>query len=65
MTGLIGLAGFRASWSEKLTIAFFRIRGVGSLYYLAYGVNHMEVEGGERLWAITGLVVLISVLITD
>ncbi|MRX52067.1 sodium:proton antiporter [Paracoccus sp. S-4012] len=62
VTGLIGLAGLRASWSEKLTIAFFGIRGVGSIYYLAYGLNHMEVKGAERLWAIVGLVVLISIL---
>lgn len=61
-TGLIGLAGFSASWSEKLTIAFFGIRGVGSIYYLAYGLNHMEIEGGERLWAIVGLVILVSIL---
>lgn len=62
VTGLLGLAGFKAAWSEKLTVAFFGIRGVGSFYYLAYGLNHMEVEGGERLWAIVGLVVLFSVL---
>ena len=62
VTGLIGLAGFRAAWREKLTIAFFGIRGVGSIYYLAYGLNHMEVDGGERLWAIAGLVILMSVL---
>ncbi|MBU0834090.1 MAG: cation:proton antiporter [Alphaproteobacteria bacterium] len=61
--GLIGLLGFKASWREKLTLAFFGIRGVGSFYYLAYGLNHMPVEGGERLWAIVGLVVLLSVLI--
>jgi NhaP-type Na+/H+ or K+/H+ antiporter len=63
VTGLIGLVGVRAAWSEKLTLAFFGIRGVGSFYYLAYGLNHMEVEGGERLWAIVGLVVLLSVLL--
>lgn len=62
ITGLIGLTGFKAPWSEMLTIAFFGIRGVGSFYYLAYGLNHMEVEGAERLWAIVGLVVVISVL---
>ncbi|MCZ0960694.1 cation:proton antiporter [Paracoccus benzoatiresistens] len=63
VTGLIGLWGFRAARSEKLTIAFFGIRGVGSFYYLAYGLNHMEVGGtAERLWAIVGLVVAISVL---
>ncbi|AYF03088.1 cation transporter (plasmid) [Paracoccus yeei] len=62
VAGMIGLAGFRAARSEKLTIAFFGIRGVGSFYYLAYGLNHMEVEDGARLWAIVGLVVLVSVL---
>ena len=33
LTGLIGLWGFRAALGEKLTIAFFGIRGVGSFYY--------------------------------
>jgi NhaP-type Na+/H+ or K+/H+ antiporter len=63
VTGMIGLVGLRASWTEKLTLAFFGIRGVGSFYYLAYGLNHMEVEGGERLWAIVALVVLLSILL--
>ncbi|HEV7416797.1 MAG TPA: cation:proton antiporter [Tianweitania sediminis] len=63
VTGLLGLIGVKAAWSEKLTLAFFGIRGLGSFYYLAYGLNHMDVEGGERLWAIVGLVVLLSVLL--
>lgn len=61
--GLLGLAGLPATKSEKLTLAFFGIRGVGSLYYLAYGLNHMELAEGERLWAIVGLVVLLSILL--
>ncbi|WGF90928.1 cation:proton antiporter [Marinivivus vitaminiproducens] len=63
LTGCVGLIGSHAVWSERLTLAFFGIRGVGSLYYLAYGLNHMEVEGAERLWAIVGLVVLFSILL--
>jgi NhaP-type Na+/H+ or K+/H+ antiporter len=62
VTGMIGLIGFRANPSEKLTLAFFGIRGVGSFYYLAYGLNHMEVGGQDRLWAVLGLVVLLSIL---
>lgn len=62
LTGVIGLLGFRAGWDEKLTLAFFGIRGVGSFYYLAYGLNRMEVVGGERLWALLGLIALISIL---
>jgi NhaP-type Na+/H+ or K+/H+ antiporter len=63
LTGLVGLFGFQAERSEKLTLAFFGIRGVGSFYYLAYGMNHMEVAGAERLWGLVGLIVLMSILL--
>jgi NhaP-type Na+/H+ or K+/H+ antiporter len=63
IAGLIGLAGLPAAGSEKLTLAFFGIRGVGSLYYLAYGLNHMALAESEQLWAIVGLVVLLSILL--
>ncbi len=63
VTGLVGLLGFGASRSEKLTLAFFGIRGVGSFYYLAYGLNRMEVGAAEQLWGLVGLIVLMSVLL--
>jgi NhaP-type Na+/H+ or K+/H+ antiporter len=63
LAGLLGLVGFKAARSEKLTLAFFGIRGVGSFYYLAYGLNHAALPMGERLWAIIGLVVLLSILL--
>lgn len=63
LAGLAGLAGLRAAASEKLTLAFFGIRGVGSFYYLAYAINHMALAEGARLWAIVGLVVLLSILL--
>ena len=50
--------GLRADLPEKLTIAFFGIRGVGSLYYLAYALNRMELAEADRLWAIVGLTFL-------
>lgn len=61
--GLVALVGFKASIAEKSTIAFFGIRGVGSFYYLAYGLNHLDLATGERLWAIVGLVALLSILL--
>ena len=63
LTGLIGLAGLKADRGERLTLAFFGIRGVGSIYYLAYGLNHADVAGAERLWGLVGLVVLLSILL--
>lgn len=62
VAGLLGLLGARPSNGEKLTIAFFGIRGVGSFYYLAYGINHGHFPDGERLWAILALVVFFSIL---
>lgn len=62
LAGLIGLIGHKADWRERLTLAFFGIRGVGSIYYIAYGLNHMPAQEGERLWAIVGLVILLSIL---
>ncbi len=63
LSGLVGMIGLKASRSERLTLAFFGIRGVGSFYYLAYGLNHAPIAGAERLWAIVGLIVLASVLL--
>ncbi|CDZ29913.1 cation:proton antiporter [Neorhizobium galegae] len=62
VTGLLALIGVRATLTEKITIAFFGIRGVGSFYYLAYGLNHGQFEGGDRLWVILSLVVFVSIL---
>ncbi len=63
LTGWIGLIGWAGDRGEKLTLSFFGIRGVGSIYYLAYGINHMSIAGAERLWGIVGLVVLLSILL--
>ena len=61
--GLIGMIGLRADREEKLTLAFFGIRGVGSIYYVAYALNHAAFPEAERLWAIVGLIILLSILI--
>ncbi|MDO8323156.1 MAG: cation:proton antiporter, partial [Phenylobacterium sp.] len=61
--GLIGMIGLKADRGEKLTLAFFGIRGVGSIYYVAYALNHAAFPDAERLWAIVGLIILLSILI--
>ncbi len=61
--GLIGLLGSPAAQGEKLTLSFFGIRGVGTFYYLAYGINHTPIAEAERLWGVVGLVVFGSILL--
>lgn len=61
-----GLAGFmhsRLPWSERLVISFFGIRGMGSIYYLAYALNRAGFEDRSRLWSAVALVVLVSILL--
>lgn len=47
----------------KMAVAFLGIRGMGSLYYLAYGQNHGEFQGIEQLWAIVCFTILISIVV--
>jgi len=61
--GWVSLIGSGHPLRERGLISFFGIRGIGSFYYLAYGVNHGEFGSSERLWAIAGLVVLISIVV--
>jgi NhaP-type Na+/H+ or K+/H+ antiporter len=63
LAGMAGLARSPMPGRERATIAFFGIRGVGSLYYLAYASNQVEFLQVEQMWAVTSLVVLISVVI--
>lgn len=61
--GLIGLTGREEPLRERLTISFFGIRGVGSLYYLAYGLNHGRFPDEELLWALVGFIILFSIVL--
>jgi NhaP-type Na+/H+ or K+/H+ antiporter len=61
--GLAGLARTPIPDPERGAIAFFGIRGVGSFYYLAYASNQVEFIQVEQVWAVTALVVAISIVI--
>ena len=61
--GWISLAGLARPPGERGAISFFGVRGLGSAYYLAYGLGHAGFEQPERLWTAAGLVVLVSIVI--
>ncbi|CAO4152482.1 hypothetical protein [Methylorubrum extorquens] len=44
-------------------ISFFGIRGLGTIYYLAYGLSHAEFEQAEVLWSAAGLTILVSIFL--
>ncbi|WP_122090459.1 cation:proton antiporter [Halalkalicoccus subterraneus] len=63
IAGMVGLAGFDLPWSDRGAIAFFGIRGIGSFYYLAHGLNEAAFADADLLWAVVGTVVLVSVVL--
>lgn len=62
VAGLVALAGARTSTSERAAIAFFGIRGFGSVYYVAFALGHERFAGADQIWAIVALVMLLSIV---
>ncbi len=48
---------------EQLTIAFFGVRGIGSLYYLAYAAGEDPVLAQDWLWSSVAFTVVVSVFV--
>ncbi len=48
---------------EMMAVAFFGVRGVGSLYYLAYATSHEHVPDEPWLWSTVAFTVIVSVLL--
>ncbi|SEV95596.1 cation:proton antiporter [Natrinema salifodinae] len=63
LAGLIGFLGFERDPVERATVAFFGVRGIGSFYYLAHGLNEAAFPDADILWATVGAVVLISIVV--
>jgi NhaP-type Na+/H+ or K+/H+ antiporter len=63
VAGWIGLTPGKTGPRERAVIAFFGVRGVGSLFYVAYALQEGAFPGGDRLWAIVALVVVGSIII--
>jgi NhaP-type Na+/H+ or K+/H+ antiporter len=63
LSGWIGLTPGKTGPRERAVIAFFGVRGVGSLFYVAYALQEGDFPGGDSLWAIVALVVVGSIVI--
>lgn len=67
--GWVAMLGVPGTRRERAATAFFGVRGVGSIYYLAFGIERLgnggivDFDAADRLWAIVGLVVTLSVVV--
>lgn len=63
LAGVLAMAGSPHPLRERWLLAFLGIRGIGSIYYVAYGINHGRFGDSERLWAAVGFLILASIVI--
>ena len=48
---------------EKWATAFFGVRGIGSIYYLAYATGHEDFSKVSTLWSTVAFVITLSVIV--
>ena len=63
LSGLAALTGSRMTRHERWAIAFFGIRGFGSIYYLAFASSETHFDEAGLLWAIVALTLVISIAV--
>ncbi|HVE51330.1 MAG TPA: cation:proton antiporter [Casimicrobiaceae bacterium] len=60
----IGLARVRVTRTQKAFMAWFGIRGIGSIYYLMYAINHkIDMDIAQQLIELTLAVVVASIVL--
>lgn len=59
----ISLYGHSIQQKEKLAISFFGIRGMGSIFYLAFAFSESPFNSQDELWAMVSLTIALSVVI--
>ncbi|CAN5475674.1 cation:proton antiporter [soil metagenome] len=61
--GWLGMIGSPADRTERVTIAFFGIRGMGTIYYLAHAVNIERFPRAAEVWAVAIAAILASIVV--
>ncbi|MER5266327.1 cation:proton antiporter [Actinosynnema sp. NPDC002837] len=63
VAGLVGLARGKTGPRERAVISFFGVRGVGSLFYVAYALQSGDFADQDAIWRVVGLVVIGSIVL--
>jgi NhaP-type Na+/H+ or K+/H+ antiporter len=63
LAGMIAMIGSGQPLRERALLSFLGIRGLGTVYYIAYALNREDFGDSERLWAIVGFIIAASIVI--
>ncbi|WP_296722261.1 cation:proton antiporter [Erythrobacter sp.] len=56
----LALSGMSLRWRPRAVISFYGVRGIGSIYYLAYAGHHVELVNEGALWAVVAFTIVLS-----
>jgi NhaP-type Na+/H+ or K+/H+ antiporter len=59
----VSLRGTPLPGRDRLVVAFYGVRGVGSVYYLAYAGHHVQLVNEHQLWATIAFTILLSTVV--
>ena len=57
------LSGLGLRCRARAVMAFYGVRGIGSIYYLAYAGHHVELVNEGALWATIAFTIVVSTLV--
>ena len=63
LAGWLSLSGSEMANSDRTLVAVYGVRGIGSIYYLAYASGHAQFANLPDLWVITALTILLSTIL--
>lgn len=63
VTGMLSLIGTDLSLGQRGVVAFYGVRGLGSIYYLAYAGGQLDLVDEGALWATVAFTILVSTII--
>ncbi len=63
VAGVAGLLGTAQAWRERSVIAFYGVRGIGSLYYLGYAATYVEFVNEGAICALVAFTIFASTVI--
>jgi sodium/hydrogen antiporter len=63
LSGWVSLLGCQHPAAEKIIVSVFGVKGLGSIYYLAYASGKAQFEGIETVWATVFVIILASIFL--
>ena len=63
LSGMLALVRTKLSVRQRGVVAFYGVRGIGSIYYLAYAGGQLDLVDEGALWATVTFTILLSTIV--